>query len=140
MDIRIQKSIEVINFIIKDLNFENPKQFSEALGFERPERIYKILRGKASISRNLASIINNKYPQFSKEWLLTGTKETLDDIYYEKNGVKFFINEIINFVAEEEEEFMKRKIFSNIIEVRVAKKLAEITATKESLLAYLGKK
>ncbi|CAM1344632.1 hypothetical protein [Tenacibaculum amylolyticum] len=139
MDIRIQKSIEVINFIIKDLNFENPKQFSEALGFERPERIYKILRGNASISRNLASIINSKYPQYTKEWLLTGTKEKLDDIYYEKDGVKFFINEIINFVAEEEEEFMKRKIFSNIIEVRVAKKLAEITATKESLLAYLGK-
>ena len=139
MDIRIQKSIEVIYFIIADLNFENPKKFSEALGFERPERIYKILRGQTSISRNLATIINSKFPQYSKEWLLTGSNEKLDEIYYEKNGVKFFINEIINFVAEEEDEFMKRKIFANIIEVKVAKKLAEITANKESLLNYLGK-
>lgn len=139
MDIRIQKSIEVLNYIIDDLNFENPKKFSEDLGFDRPERIYKILRGKASISRKLASIINEKYPQYSIEWLLTGLNDKVDGIFYEKDGVKFFINEIINFIAEEEEEFMKRKIFSNIIEVRVAKKLAEITVTKETLLAYLKK-
>jgi len=72
MDERFKKSIEVINHIVDDLQFDNPKQFSDSLGFDRPERIYKILRGKTAISRNLAAIINEKYPQYDKNWLLTG--------------------------------------------------------------------
>ena len=72
MDARIKKSIKVLETVIKDLDFENPKQFSDSLGFERPERIYKIFRGKSAISKNLAEIINKKYPQFGIDWLLTG--------------------------------------------------------------------
>ncbi|SDS14001.1 hypothetical protein SAMN04487764_1542 [Gillisia sp. Hel1_33_143] len=75
MDIRIKKSIETINHIIDDLKFDNPKQFSDSLDFDRPERIYKVLRGQVSISRNLAEIINKKYPQYSIDWLLTGEGE-----------------------------------------------------------------
>ena len=75
MDIRIKKSIEVINYVIDDLKFDNPKQFSDSLGFKRPERIYKILRGETGISRKLAEIINEKYPQYDKNWLLTGEGE-----------------------------------------------------------------
>ncbi|TQI71778.1 hypothetical protein JM79_2726 [Gramella sp. Hel_I_59] len=72
MDIRIKKSMEVINHIIDDMKFENPKQFSEALGFKRPERIYKILRGESGVSRKLADIIHEKYPQYDRNWLLSG--------------------------------------------------------------------
>jgi len=72
MDIRIKKSINVLTQIIDDLGLDNPKQFSDSLDFERPERIYKILRGKSAVSRNLAEIINSKYPQYKIDWLLTG--------------------------------------------------------------------
>jgi len=75
MDLRIKKSIQVITKVIDDLGFENAKQFSDALGFDRPERIYKILRGKTAVSRNLAEIINEKYPQYKTDWLLTGDAE-----------------------------------------------------------------
>ncbi len=144
MDIRIQNSIKTIKFIIKDLGFENGKKFSESLGFSRPERIYRILRGQTSISRNLASIINEKNPQYSIDWLLTGfdnidNNSSNNEVYYEKDGVKFYVSEIINFLVEQEEEFMKRKTYSNIIEIKVAKKVAQITASKKSLLDYLGK-
>ena len=72
MDARIKKSITVLNYIIQDLKLSNTKQLSVKLGLDRPERIYAILRGKTSISRNLAKIINEKYPQYSIDWLLTG--------------------------------------------------------------------
>ncbi len=81
MDIRIKKSIAIINHIVAELEFDNPKQFSDSLDFKRPERIYKILRGETSISRNLAGIINKNYPQYSKEWLLTGEGEMLKGEY-----------------------------------------------------------
>ncbi len=140
MDIRIKKSIEVLNYIIKDLGLPNAKKLSETLGFSRPERIYKILRGKSSISRNLASIINEKFPKYSIEWLLTGVDQDQEDevtFYFEKQGVKISVEELVSYVVKNEQEFMKSKIFSNFIEVKVAKKVAEITTSKEKLLEYL---
>jgi len=85
MDIRIKKSINVLTQIIEDLGFDNPKQFSDSLGFERPERIYKILRGNTAVSRNLAEIINSKYPQYKIDWLLTGEGEMLKSLETQSN-------------------------------------------------------
>ncbi len=95
---------------------------------------------------NLKAIID--FFKVNETWLLTGEGEKLNystkskeqetPIVIEKNGVSININEIANFVASNEEEFMKIKTFSNIIEVRVAKKLAEITISKESLAEYLN--
>lgn len=72
MDARKKVSMEVIKRVIHALNFDNPKQLSDSLGFDRPERIYKVVRGETGISRNLAETISKKYPQFSKDYLLTG--------------------------------------------------------------------
>ncbi|MGG8495934.1 hypothetical protein ACQY1Q_05935 [Tenacibaculum sp. TC6] len=47
------------------------------------------------------------------------------------------IRELVLMVAENEHECMKHQIFKNIIEVRVAKRISEITASKETLLEYL---
>ena len=77
LDIRKKKSIERLNFILEDLGLENINQFSEKMGYTRPEKLYKVMRGENAISKNLAKEINSKFPQYSEEWLLTGEGEML---------------------------------------------------------------
>ncbi|MAM17579.1 MAG: hypothetical protein CME35_01255, partial [Gramella sp.] len=84
MDIRNKKSIDFVNFLIDDLGFENAKQFSESLGLERPERIYKVQRGETKISKKLAEIINSKYPQYSIDDILIGKIPENKDVLNEE--------------------------------------------------------
>ena len=79
LDIRKKKSIERLNFILEDLGLENINQFSEKMGYTRPEKLYKVMRGENAISKNLAKEINSKFPQYSEEWLLTGEGEMLKE-------------------------------------------------------------
>lgn len=63
---------ERIEYIIKELNI-NAKTLSEALGYDRPQIIYDILKSKTkSISENLSIKISSVYPQFNRAWILTG--------------------------------------------------------------------
>lgn len=49
----------------------NAKAFSERLGYERPQIIYDIQKGKTKrISDDLANKITSVFPQVSKSWLL----------------------------------------------------------------------
>lgn len=80
LDIRKKKSIERLNFILEDLGLENINQFSEKMGYTRPEKLYKVMRGENAISKNLAKEINSKFPQYSEEWLLTGEGNMLAGI------------------------------------------------------------
>lgn len=51
----------------------NAKAFSEKLGFERPQRIYDILKNKTkTISEDLANKIISVFPPYSKAWIITG--------------------------------------------------------------------
>jgi len=51
----------------------NAKAFSEKLGFERPQRIYDILKNKTkTISEDLANKIISVFPPYSKVWIITG--------------------------------------------------------------------
>lgn len=72
MDIRKIKSIETINYIINDLGFSNANQLSEALGLSRPEKVYKILRGDNAISKKFAEEINQIFPKYSVDEILSG--------------------------------------------------------------------
>lgn len=63
---------ERINFLLK-IHYLNPKQFSEALGLNRVDAIYNVMKGRNGISRKLASLIVEKFPEVSIEWLLNGT-------------------------------------------------------------------
>lgn len=85
LDIRVQKSIERLNLILEDLNLDNINQFSEKLGLDRPERLYKIARGENAISKNLAKLINGVFPQYSEDWLLTGEGSMLKEEKYFSN-------------------------------------------------------
>ncbi|MCC8089213.1 MAG: hypothetical protein LIO79_08140 [Rikenellaceae bacterium] len=46
--------------------------FAYHIGLKRAENLYQIKKGNHGISRELATIINNHYPQFSIGWLLSG--------------------------------------------------------------------
>lgn len=58
----------------------NAKQFSEAIGLDRPQAIYDITHGKTQgISERMANKIISAFPDVNKTWLLTGDGEISTD-------------------------------------------------------------
>lgn len=72
------KAIKVFNELLKELGM-NPKQLSDSLGKERPQWAYDILNENKNvgISKNIAELVCEKFPQINKSWLLTGEGEML---------------------------------------------------------------
>lgn len=116
MDVRINKSIKKMLFIIDDLGMANPSKLSESLGFDEPEIIYKILRGETSIGKNLAMLINERHPQYSIDWLLTGNVEfkkdaimiNLDDTIF-NDPIR--MNKLVRFLSKYHARFMEDEMF-----------------------------
>lgn len=79
-------------------------------------------------------------PELAKEALrkLSNGDTKKEEICLTKDGVNIKMSEVLHFVVENEEEALKYKIFSNIIEVKTAKRILEITTSKEKLLDYLN--
>lgn len=51
----------------------NPKTFSELCGYERPQVIYDLLKGKTmNISASMSERIIKAFPDINRVWLLTG--------------------------------------------------------------------
>ncbi len=46
--------------------------FAMSVGLNRSETMYQIRRGQIGISRNVAEMVTNRYPEYSKIWLMTG--------------------------------------------------------------------
>ncbi|SBV94537.1 LexA family transcriptional regulator [uncultured Dysgonomonas sp.] len=61
---RLVKVIESTNLSIN--------KFATSIGLKRSENLYRIKKGKNSISKDLAEQITTKYCSISKAWLLTG--------------------------------------------------------------------
>lgn len=61
---RLVKVIESTNLSIN--------KFATSIGLKRSENLYRIKKGKNSISKDLAEQIATKYCNISKAWLLTG--------------------------------------------------------------------
>lgn len=78
------KKIELILEYLKI----SPKVFSERLGYDRPQIIYDIQKGKTKrISEDLAFKISSVFPEIDRIWLLTGEGEMIKDrITQEANG------------------------------------------------------
>ena len=53
--------------------------FALNIGLKRSENLYQIKKGNHGISKELANIISEKYPNISKSWLLTGEGTMLKD-------------------------------------------------------------
>ena len=54
---------------------------SRHIGFQRPENLYQILRGKCGISKNMANVIHQKFPQYSIDWLIHGDNDSLETLH-----------------------------------------------------------
>lgn len=63
-----------------------------------------------------------------------------EDRFIEYEGVKIPAKYFAMLAAENKEILMEEKVFSNIIELEAALRLVEITASAESLRAYLDMK
>jgi hypothetical protein len=104
---------EIIIEILKYLGM-NSKAFSEKLGYERPQIIYDLRKGKTKIiSVPLANKISSVFPEISKTWLLTGEGEMLKDSEnlvklpnseYEKSPNR---TEIVEFLMEQNRSLEK---------------------------------
>lgn len=118
MDLRIQKSIAVLEHIIKDLKLKNIKEFSEKLELKRPEKLYRITRGQQPINKNIAELINEKFPKYSVYWLLNG--ETPKEITYdtETKLSEEETKKIIDALLFNEEELKKNKMYQKWFEIK----------------------
>ncbi|QBR12795.1 S24 family peptidase [Sphingobacterium sp. CZ-2] len=50
----------------------NVNSFAKEIGLSRAERLYQIKKGNYAISKNLAGIITERFPDINEAWLLTG--------------------------------------------------------------------
>ena len=57
--------------ILKDLN-TTAAGLAKELDLKHAENLYQIKKGNYRISRRMASIIHERYPQYSMSWLLLG--------------------------------------------------------------------
>lgn len=80
------KGSEKINIIIEDLGIK-PSELAKNIGLKKPQNIYDIQKDKIDISKDVASKIVEKYPQYNKVWLLTGEGERLKT---ESEDIKFY--------------------------------------------------
>lgn len=82
-----------IKAIIKEKGL-NPKTFSELCGYERPQVIYDLLKGKTmNISAAMCDKITRAFPDIDRVWLLTGAgKMTLTSA--EENILRCDIKEV----------------------------------------------
>jgi len=60
-----------IYFVIKHTKL-TASAFSREIGAKTPDIIYHVLRGRNGISAKLADSIIERFPEISKNWLLTG--------------------------------------------------------------------
>lgn len=88
--------------------------------------------GEVKIRKSTELAINNlRLKDVNKGGVLN------EELFLEKDGVKLTGDEIAIFVAKNEEYFMEKIIFSNIVEKRVGKRLIEITQSEESFKKYI---
>lgn len=76
---------DIINEVLQYLNMK-ASVFAKTLGYERPQKIYDVQKGKTrSISYELADDIVKKYPEINKSWLLTGEGPMIKEKQYGQN-------------------------------------------------------
>ncbi|MCF6347033.1 MAG: hypothetical protein L3J20_01875 [Flavobacteriaceae bacterium] len=96
--------------------------------------VQKIINGETlkPQKRTLDSITN----YINKKYLGIGNDSNIIN-YLEIDGIKISISVIENYVVNNEEVFMKKKGFKNMIELRVAKKLLELVNNPEKIKEFL---
>lgn len=149
----MQGTGERLKTLIKSSGYSN-KAFAEKIGVS-PNYI-SILIGKGELNDKFLYSIRKVIPDLNTDWLLNGEGEmfigsnvvnedpaeylNLEDIVLEYEDYKVPLKVFAIMAVENEELLKKVKIFSNMQELGVAKKLAEITSSAEALRSYLDMK
>ncbi len=96
--------------------------------------VQKIINGETlkPQKRTLDSITN----YINKKYLSLGNDSSILN-YLEIDGVKVSLSVIENFVINNEDRFMQKKGFKNMIELRVTKKLLELVNNPEKIKEFL---
>ena len=124
-------------------NGVNASEFITKTGLSR-SLYYSIKDGdKKTLRPEQSKLIADAFPNVTLEWLSgliqndTLKNNNGSETIIKSNLSQAEINEIAYKVVTNEEAFMNVKAFSNIIEVRVAKRLQQIMSNKESYLEWL---
>jgi hypothetical protein len=73
--------------------------FALSIGLSRAENLYQIKRGHNGISRELAAMISEKYPQISRAWLLTGEGDMFVGQMARQSRIPFYEVDIEKYIA-----------------------------------------
>lgn len=149
----MQGTGERLKTLIKSSGYSN-KAFAEKIGVS-PNYI-SILIGKGELNDKFLYSIRKVIPNLNTNWLLNGEGEMYlrnnivnedpaeylnpKKITIDIDGVEYPILRLVLAFMKHEEDFMKIEEFQSIIDYRVAKKLADITESADTLREYLGMK
>lgn len=106
-------------------------------------RTKKIPSDKVERVKYVFNMYNYTYPGSESKNVVKESSATYlkkEDRFIEYESVKIPVKHLALLVAENKEMLMDEKVFSNIIELEAALRLVEITASAESLRAYLDMK
>lgn len=78
---------------------ESVNSFASLLGMNRAETFYQIKRGDYGISKRLATLIVNHFPQIDKLWLMTGEGHMLRNEGRITVVVPFYDEDVCNTIA-----------------------------------------
>lgn len=112
------------------INRVSYKKMGEAIGYT-DTGFKKAIKNKRLSITHLEEIIN-KF-DLRTEYLKYFDSNSVNEPTPEHNN----LNELALMVVENEDDLMQVKIFSNLIEKRVAKRLVEIASSKDKLLEFL---
>lgn len=125
------KLSDKINKILLEQNL-NQSQLSRVTGVN-VSVVYNITRGDTkTMSNKTAYKINAKFPEYSYAWLKSEeigfdiAQTNKQTVTLTKNGVAFSKEEVAYHVATNEEEYMKIKVFSNVVEKKVVERILKI--------------
>ena len=92
---------------VVDWSNMSTNRFALSIGLKRSENLYQIKRGNFGISKELARLICQKYPEISKLWLLTGEGEMLTNTEASEGN-------ILNSISSTTETISRRDFFAGI--------------------------
>ena len=84
---KITKSWERLQTVIESSGL-SVNGFAHQIGLSRGENLYQIKKGNNDISKDLAQRINDRYPQYSVGWLITGIPEMPQSIVGQSQTVR----------------------------------------------------
>lgn len=114
---------------------KNKSSFSNIIGLSNNVTIGRIIKENRKPSFDVLSKIIEKYPRVNPTWLLTGEGEMIKESNTTLDQLS--LKELAQLVSTHEHELMEVKIFTDIIEKRVAKKLVELTLNPDKIKTFI---